>query len=527
MDALVLNNPDPALDSVREDADQIVELLKNYRLSEIRGNVERRAERMGYQRASYVPYAESQELRPIIKLVEEEDTLPNAHNSFTIEKIDVRVFNPKNVDKIRDPEYNFVVTNEIADRFLDCGYGTDIFSAVFTNHSQLEKEKLTSAVMVSSFAINDSGKVDGKGNISYRNIDDAGVAEHKISILPLAKFNRLYSYTGETYHSDDDGKDYPIFRLESSAKYRFAVFCERYPRIEQSPLKGKELDDVMQKIKSDDFWRAKLKDADFYHKFLSSKNDKSPLMFVRCDYVKKVDGVIRCIRVVYAESCKKIRINNGKGKWESEYVEQLNGVVLVEGLILRSLPALMVDNVIDSYVNYIDSTIRYIRNTKNFNPRSTFKKMSVTVPGNNDEKIALDYDILGMALIMHTVNAFRTVWHNIGWMPSDVYINGEKIDFHKNLSNYICVFVKEFLNCNWRNIEEIKEIEGMVGKKVSAVVKKWCIRQLYVLKAFILTGKPEADRRLFGQFMKNKKTFFETTWKLDDSDYSSVIKYYA
>lgn len=518
MDAFVLNNPDSALDGVREDADKIVELLKNDRLYEIRGNVERRAERMGYQRASYVPYAESQELRPIIKLVEEEDTLPNAHNSFTIEKIDVRVFNPKNVDKIRDPEYNFVVTNEIADRFLDCGYGTDIFSAVFTNHSQLEKEKLTSAVMVSSFAINDSGKVDGKGNISYRNIDDAGVAEHKISTLPLAKFNRLYSYTGETYHSDDDGKDYPVFKLESSAKYRFAVFCDRYPKIEQSPLKGEELDDVMRKIKSDDFWRAKLRDADFYHKFLSSKNDKSPLMFVRCDYVKKVDGVIRCIRVVYAESCKKIRINNGKGKWESEYVEQFSDVVWVEGLILPSLPASMIENVIDLSVNYIESTIRYISNTKNFNPRSTFKKKSVTIPGNSDEKIALDSDILGMALIMQTVNAFRTIRQNIGWMPSEVYIKGGKIDFYDELLNYIHSFVKEFLNCNWRNIEDLKDIEWLFDKKVSAVVKKWCIRQLSVLKTFILAGKPEADRRLFGQFMKDKKAFSKTTWKLNDSD---------
>jgi hypothetical protein len=340
---------------------------------------------------------------------------------------------------------------------------------------------------------------------------------------PVGRFNGAYISTGDSFKDETTNTEFHVFRKETSADYLYGYFRDREKKEE-----GLSAKDVNAQIEGNDMWKQRLGNALKKHENMFSGRKANPQYypFTYKDYffVKVISGSYVCIRVVTAESKLGYR-----EKGQLVYKPKSTDVVYIEGYILKTPPPSTFEDETGEnksmselkLIRYIDDTIEYISSSKSLDPRTPDYKGFVVDP--NKYWVKMDGFINATTIMVNTLAAFKAIYKHIDMniknqenLPDSerpMYYKAEiTLKNPERLKNYLYDFQKYFYGGNWRKIEGIEQYAD--NPKVHVIVRRWCIRQLEVLKSLVKKDKPNYDDAI----RTNPKQFEKNVWKLYNTD---------
>lgn len=493
--------------------------------------------------------------RIIVKRIADSDmvarkNMEDPKNAENEEGIFTRIFDPKNINKIRQDKRTGYEVSDIDDedefaKFLRSrGYGTKKYSAIFKNeHPSSSDERKQSYVAVPDpVNINTNGKIEGSGNFSYYKLTDDKKLGDKVS-GPVGRFNTTYISTGEEFTDKNTNTTYHIFRKEMPADYLYGYFRDRDAG--EKTLSQKDIDAL---VSNDGNWQQRLRNAELKHSAMRGARKANP-QYYPFDYkdyfyVRNINGTYVCIRVVTSQSKEGFRKEG-----QLTYKVKSTDVIYVEGYVLETPPPDVYENPNDptDFVNkvslYIDDTIKYIRsnikiNNKALDPRTPNYKAFVADPNKNWMK--MDSFINATTIMVNTLDAFHKIYRHMtmnleeqSWMTPEelplyqrAEITFKKPDknnpfgmpenHYKRIIQYLRDFQKKFYGADWRKIDGIEPYV----KRTNAffIVRQWCIRQLEILKIlFKYDIENSRDGKYIDDF-RNLGEFESKYWRLQLSD---------
>lgn len=468
--------------------------------------------------------------RIIVKRVADSDLIPRKNigepNEENIESISTKIFKPENINKLRQisKEYN-ISDEEFEDFLISKGYGTGLHSASFKSKYTPREAKESKLVAVPEpIKIKTNGKIDGSGNFAYYELEDNNKIGKKI-VGPVGRFNSSYISTGNSFVDETTNTTFHIFRKETSADYLYGYFRDR-----EKGDEGLSEKDVETQIGGNEMWKQRLGNALQKHSIMKGdrKANSQYYPFTYKDYffVKDIDGTYVCIRVVTAQSKLGYR-EKGQLMYKAKSID----VVYLEGYILQTPPPSALEDETGNdksmseakLIRYIDDTIAYISSNESIDPRTPDYKGFVADP--NKYWVKMDSFINSTTVMINTLAAFRAIFKHIDMNIEDAknLPDSEKSMYYRaeinlknpeRLKNYLYDFQKHFYGGNWRKIEGIEQYAN--NPKVYVIVRRWCIRQLEVIKSLVKRDKPNYDDAI----RTNPKQFEKAIWKLYGSDIS-------
>ena len=481
------------------------------------------------------------------------------------EGIFTRLFNPENIDKIRQDKRIYNPSNaehkpRVFNDFLKSrGYGTKQYSSIFRNKnfSSNDNIKQSYVAVPSPVNIKPNGKIDGSGNFVYYKITDDNKLGDKVS-GPIGRFNGSYIYAGKTFTDETTNTEYYIFRRENSGDFLYGYFRDRDAG--ERHLSRKDIDTL---IGGDSEWQKRLGNAETKHDLMVKGENRGllkgkavktrennpqlyPFLFIDYFYVKNIDDVYVCIRVVTAQSREGYRVNK-----QLRHRNKSTDVIYIEGYVLETPPPDVYENPADStdfvekVSHYIDETIAYINANNNFNknnktldPRTPDYKGFVS--DTNRYWVKMDSSTNATTIMINTLQAFFTLYRhmttdfkNQKWMTAELQpmydranINFKQPDknnpfgmpkkHYMNIIQYLKDFQTYFYGANWNKIPNIEEYADK--DNVFFVVRRWCVRQLKILKVLFKYDITDIKTSKYIDDFRNLGEFESKYWRLQFSD---------
>ena len=466
------------------------------------------------------------------------------------EGIFTRLFNEKNLDKFRDHDKGYEISDEQFKDFLRSpGYGTGIHSAFFKNKNVKGENRGEYLVAVPDSFKTSNGKIDGRGNLTYYKYMDGGKIGDKIT-CSIGSFNKAYVKTDSTFKDEESGVTYNLFRKITSDDFRYAYFRDRDN--EENKVPEKIVDTLTSKSKgTQQDWYGKREIARKKHTDMIGDRSPNPQIypFTYADYffVKNNNGIYSCVRIITAES--KIRRAE---KGEYHYNIQSNDIVYIEGYILETPPPSELETegtvFYEKVIRYIDDIIKYISNSKSINvinnknvnnklldPRTPDYKAFASDPIDK-QWVKMDSQTNATTIMLNILTAFKAIDKFIGINPTnpeqrkhipdnemDLYMRANitlpggntahrTTEHYERLITYLQDFQRFFYGGNWKKIEGIDKYEN--NPNLHLIIRQWGIRQLTILKILF---KNDVFGKIGVNYLDNfkkLKEFEENNWKL-------------
>lgn len=406
------------------------------------------------------------------------------------------------------------------------GENTALFKSKYTPRTG--KEQKSVAVPVNSVEIGDNGKIKGSGNFTFYTLEDGNKIGEKV-VSPVGRFNTAYTSANKTFKDEATNTEYYIFNKETSADYIYGYFRDR--ENDEDELTPKETERL---IGGNEYWMGKSENARNWHEAMVQSGGRRkdtrklnqqyyPFTFNDYFFVKVISGTYVCIRVVTAQS--KVR-SEREGQYS--YTPKRIDVVYLEGYVLEIPPpsTLEGDKSMSEakVIRYIDDTIRYISVNKNLDPRRPDYKGNVADP--NKYWVKMDSSRNASTIMLNTLNAIQAIYRHMDidvnqpWVErtglKSQYQRAEislgKPDYYDRVKKYMAAFLYKFQDADWSSINGIEAYVD--SPKIDAIVGRWCIRQLEILKILI-----ENKREIYSdRFKRNPRQF----WDLAPSDVRGI-----